>query len=849
MRWLGISVAGKEISEGPVYHSAGSKTLGKMARASSSTSSSASPTPHPSIEASDSSSSQVYPAETNRIHGVKFNVDFHRVYHNGERLNASRLGYRVRYKAHLAGRRESAAHWSYGVELQYVESDGSISRYWLCRACHESMSTPDALRINGTVHITNHLIRKHQIDPRTGLIPDGRPTPENPWEAARVAGSSTCTTHTPWEEDKLQSALIDWAIVNDISFATATSHATRGLISWNRRNLLRALPNSPTTMASYVTNQLRLRQMEVSSLLEHARSKISVSVDVWTSRNYYSFLAVVAHFVDATYKQRDVLIAFRNLIGDHSGAAQAAIILDVIRQYNFETRFNCFIGDNATSNDASLYDGLTEGSDILNLDSRHRLRCTGHIINLVVKATLYGDGVSRFEEALAEAGPIDQFKLYRQHGIVGKLHNFVNAVCASHKRREAFKRCQKSLSDDDALWTYFTLNLVQAGGVRWHSTYLMLLRCRELREAIRVYQRQLRQSDTSSASAIDEIAVSALEDRITEDDWEEVNQLIDFLQVPYELTKRLEGNNSQSGFGSLWQTIPNLQTLWCLYSEKVAELEYTPDTYLKKGVKYGLTKLDIYWTKLVSDPDVSYYCIATMLHPKLRQQWFKTHWSHFPAYSKKADKSVRGVYELYRKNNRPTDFDADAHDDPHTQPSRRKVPGDATITRFDDIMAVDLHLLTNWKGSKKQRLRDELQEYYEAIAIDLRNDDPEYQDLLNNPWQWWVSQGQLKYPVLFKMACDFLSIPSTSCECERCFSVARRTITDDRNRLQPSAIEAIQLQKNWLRHGLIDSSYTEMETLIARAEKKRVDPGVNTSPEYSQASQEAGPSSSLEALD
>ena len=458
-------------------------------------------------------------------------------------------------------------------------------------------------------------------------------------------------------------------------------------------------------MSSYVTHQLQQRQVEVAALLEKARSKISVSVDVWTSRNYYSFLAVVAHFVDATYKQRDVLLAFRNLVGDHSGGAQAAVILDVIRQYNFETRFNCFIGDNATSNDASLYDGLTEGSDILNLDSRHRLRCTGDIINLIVKATLYGDGVSRFEEALAEAGPVEQFKLYRQHGVVGKLHNFVNAVCASHKRREAFKRCQKSLSDDNALWGYFTLNLVQAGGVRWHSTYLMLLRCRELRETIRVYQRQLRQLDTSPTSAIDEIAVSALEDRITEDDWEEVNQLIDFLQVPYELTKRLEGSNSQSGFGSLWQTIPNLQTLWCLYSEKVAELEYTPDTYLKKGVKYGVTKLDVYWGKLVSDPDVGYYCIATMLHPKLRQQWFKTHWSHFPAYSKKADKSVRGVYELYRKNNRPTDFDVDPNDDIYSQPSRRKVPGDGA-TRFDDIMAVDLHLLTNWRGNKKQRLCD-----------------------------------------------------------------------------------------------------------------------------------------------
>jgi hypothetical protein len=96
---------------------------------------------------------------------------------------------------------------------------------------------------------------------------------------------------------------------------------------------------------------------------------------------------------DASYKQRDVLIGFRNLVGDHTGEAQASVILATIREYNFETRFNCFVSDNASSNDTSLLTGLNE-SDIIRVDDSHRIRCAGHIINLVVKATLYGSGVS-----------------------------------------------------------------------------------------------------------------------------------------------------------------------------------------------------------------------------------------------------------------------------------------------------------------------------------------------------------------------------------------------------------------------------------------------------------------------
>ena len=365
----------------------------------------------------------------------------------------------------------------------------------------------------------------------------------------------------------------------------------------------------------------------------------------------------------------------------------------------------------------------------------------------------------------------------------------------------------------------------------------MLLRCQELRGAIRAYQRQVRDTNTHQASEIDKAAAEALDDRITEDDWDEVNGLVDFLQEPYQLTKRLEGSNSQSGYGSLWQTIPNLQVLWSLYNEKSIELEERPASFLKQGVQFGLTKLDGYWKKLVNDPDVSYYCIATMLHPRLRQHWFKDKWSHFPAYNKKADKSIRSVYEAYKRSSQ-SDDDLDHLNDPYTQPSRRKIPENATRTRFDDIMAVDLCLLTGFKGSKRQKQHDELQEYFEAIAVDLRNDDIEYQRLLNDPWQWWVRQGQHKYPVLFRLACDFLSIPSTSCECERCFSLARRTITDDRNRLQPSVIEAIQLQKNWLRHGLIQTPYTEMEASIILRAKKQVDSTETATPECSQTSQD-----------
>ena len=119
----------------------------------------------------------------------------------------------------------------------------------------------------------------------------------SPFEAAKVAGSGTIIAHSPWQEEALQSALVDWAIVKDVSFAVVVSPATRGLLTWNQSALLPTLPNSPTTFQKYVLAALAERKVEVRDILQSARSRISISINVWTSSNYLSFLGVVAHFI------------------------------------------------------------------------------------------------------------------------------------------------------------------------------------------------------------------------------------------------------------------------------------------------------------------------------------------------------------------------------------------------------------------------------------------------------------------------------------------------------------------------------------------------------------------------
>ncbi|RYN88075.1 hypothetical protein AA0119_g12201 [Alternaria tenuissima] len=287
---------------------------------------------------------------------------------------------------------------------------------------------------------------------------------------------------------------------------------------------------------------------------------------------------VVGHFADAQYQQRDILLAFQNLYGDHTGAAQAAVILKALNSFEIALQLHCFVGDNATNNDNELIQGLNE-HDNINLTSNNRIRCARHIINLVVKATLYGKGVSQFESQLAEASPAQQYELFRSHRVVGKLHNFINAVCASHKR--------------------------------------------QLRNPITRFITRLQQQ--ASQGYNDEY--NPLNDEISSEEWEGIQQLIDFLQAPVEITKRLEGNNSASGFRLLWQTLTSLQALWTLYSSTKAGFDNNSNNsdYFVAAVKHGLKKLTSYFKKLIIQPQISYYVVTTALHPALRLAWFQTH--------------------------------------------------------------------------------------------------------------------------------------------------------------------------------------------------------------------------------
>jgi hypothetical protein len=74
---------------------------------------------------------------------------------------------------------------------------------------------------------------------------------------------------------------------------------------------------------------------------------------------------------------------------------------------------------------------------------QRRLRCMGHIINLIARQILFGDDPDAFETGVSMAqDPKVELLLWWRQGPVGKLHNIVIWISRSSQRVQRFLKLQ-----------------------------------------------------------------------------------------------------------------------------------------------------------------------------------------------------------------------------------------------------------------------------------------------------------------------------------------------------------------------------------------------------------------------
>lgn len=131
----------------------------------------------------------------------------------------------------------------------------------------------------------------------------------------------------------LRTAQLDMSVMCNMPFSLARApeflhfiDIVRKLTSNEDLSDRKRLAKDLKVEATLARNQLRI---DFSKL----KSRVSVSLDAWTSPNHHPFLGIMVHFIDNEYRIRREVLGFENLTGVHSGINMAGTVWSVLAEF------------------------------------------------------------------------------------------------------------------------------------------------------------------------------------------------------------------------------------------------------------------------------------------------------------------------------------------------------------------------------------------------------------------------------------------------------------------------------------------------------------------------------------
>ncbi|CCE34843.1 uncharacterized protein CPUR_08782, partial [Claviceps purpurea 20.1] len=465
----------------------------------------------------------------------------------------------------------------HGVVIQECLPDGNLGEpRWICTPCDKNGSFSDFKAV-ATSSAISHLRKKHRITQATTLSSDADD------DGVAVTEPSTNTSNISfirvWTHQLVKKArdyALTYILRTNSPFGAFDDPSMKCLmLLLNPTMYLIGLGRS--TMTEHLASTYVAKKELIKLEFKQALTQIHLSFDMWTSPNHHAILGVSAHFLDKKGTLQQRLIALRQQVGAHTGQGLAEALHEVVSDWKLLGKIGCLISDNASNNDTCgkvLYQGFDLSPRFREQDAVHRrIRCYGHILNLVGQAILYGKDTAIFHQASegldAEELDEDDLANWRRRGPIAKLHNFVLWVRASPQRSQMFKGIfvenlesdhdqdtdAESIAElDTAAESATELQLILNNATRWNSTYLMIERALRKRDQIVAFLATNNLEGNPNHQVPEEGHLNA-------EDWQLLVELKHILQPLYRQTLMTQGWATDGYHGSLWEVLTGIEYL------------------------------------------------------------------------------------------------------------------------------------------------------------------------------------------------------------------------------------------------------------------------------------------------
>ncbi|KAI8411223.1 hypothetical protein FOFC_07817, partial [Fusarium oxysporum] len=314
------------------------------------------------------------------------------------------------------------------------------------------------------------------------------------------------------------------------------------------------------------------KQGLVKKLHNSLSSMVHFTIDMWTSSEQKAaYQAIVVHFVDAeTRGVAQALLSLREFKGSHNGKLQAKAFLEVVEEYDLRGKVGYFTMDNHDANDTML-DDIAKEIDGLDPVAR-RLRCSGHIMNLIVQAFLFRSKAKKIQEDEREG--IDEASST-------SIYNDFKAEIGRALPR-----------DNDT---------------RWNSWFRLIDVAIENRAKFMDW--------------IQENHAKIEKDALDHNDWNELGDIHAFLQVFHQISVRQGRENT------LDEVLSHMDFLHHHFTRTKNRAFSGPRFYARFHVAW--LKFEKYYQLTEQAP---VYVAGILLHPALRKSYLSEQWKRNPAW-------------------------------------------------------------------------------------------------------------------------------------------------------------------------------------------------------------------------
>jgi hypothetical protein len=554
----------------------------------------------------------------------------------------------------------------------------------------------------------------------------------------------TKSNSVPLSAQTLKQAIIKFIIMNDMPFNIVEQQAFQQLLITAGCGSKDKIP----IRCAKVVRDIIMQHYEVSNeeLVKKLQlcSTIAISLDCWTSPNDIAFLGIVGHWISEGFEYEEYVIDFVKLKGEHTGNNLAYEVKKSLQKLQCSNKLIAVTGDNA-SNNKTLSEKLLELLPRSRFEEGYLVNCLNHTIALICKDVLndLNSGTPFLTKRFLDDQTQDHVQASEETSSpIRKIRTLALYVKRSPQRVDKWK---ESCTAVEVQPKFIQTDVI----TRWNSTYRMINDAIQLKPVIEHY--------------IDHnYNLDSLKIRVSE--WKLLEHVQRILGLFSEFTDFLSQKEPLLSI-SLQIYYGMVDTLIDM-SQRREEFADLPDVVVNSVLRASAHFHD-YYTKV--DANDAYF-IASFLDPRYKSRWLEMHIDLDIAKNIKQQMIIK----LKQK------YSSDS-----TVLVEESVPD---IPRTTAVSSLLKRVYCIASVSKDQ---SDIDQYF----IDPNVPNYEGFHLL----RWW-KENKTRYPLMSRVACDYLAIAATSTSVERMFNGGRDVIGIRRCSLNAESITALMFLKSYYAH-------------------------------------------------